>query len=344
MDLAQAAKEILSVLKERQEKIVARRFGLLGYKKATLARIGGDLDRTRERIRQIEAAGLKKLSKQKNLKRIDKEVEKVKKEADKLGGIIVLKRISDKLLKSDRSGENVDALAFLLTIIPQFKVSKKNQTFKRFWYNKDYSRSTIKNIANKYEDILEKLEEPVSIKKLIKEFKETGLGKKVKFPDKALEEIFHTKKTLGKGKQGRVGLMSWPKINPKSARDKAYLILKEEGQPLHYRKIAKKIKEQDFYSNHAPTAPTVHNEVILDDRFVLIGRGVYALEEWGYEPGTVKDVIESILKKHSKGLKKEEIIDKVLKQRQVAKNTVTANLNREKIFQKKNGVYHLQKS
>jgi DNA-directed RNA polymerase delta subunit len=129
--------------------------------------------------------------------------------------------------------------------------------------------------------------------------------------------------------------MSWSSINPKSAREKAYIVLERAGKPLHYRKIAKQIKETNFYSDHNPTAATVHNEVILDDRFVLIGRGIYGLKKWGYRPGTVEDVIVSILKKHPKGLDRSKIVDKVLDQRKVAKNTTLANLNRKSEFIKK---------
>ena len=79
---------------------------------------------------------------------------------------------------------------------------------------------------------------------------------------------------------------------------------------------------------------TVHNELIKDPRFVLVGRGLYALKEWGYEEGQVKDVILKILKEARKPLPKEEILAGVLKQRMVKENTVLLNLNNKKYFLK----------
>ena len=69
-------------------------------------------------------------------------------------------------------------------------------------------------------------------------------------------------------------------------------------------------------------------------RFVLVGRGLYALGEWGYQPGQVKDVILSVLKESEKPLTREQVLDKVLKQRIVKANTVFLNLNNKKFFLK----------
>jgi DNA-directed RNA polymerase delta subunit len=79
---------------------------------------------------------------------------------------------------------------------------------------------------------------------------------------------------------------------------------------------------------------TVHNELIKDGRFVLVGRGTYALSEWGYVPGTIKDIITKILADQSEPLHKDEVVKQVLAQRLVAKNTVLMNLNNKKHFDK----------
>ena len=60
---------------------------------------------------------------------------------------------------------------------------------------------------------------------------------------------------------------------------------------------------------------TVNNELIKDPRFVLIGRGLYALSEWGYEPGTVKDVLVQILKDSGKALRKEDVLQLISERR-----------------------------
>ncbi len=345
MNLKDSVEELLEKIDDRQQKVIKRRFGLFEYKKATLARIGADMDLTRERIRQIESTGLKKLRRKENLKIIKKELAKTKKAVKELGGLVVISQAADMVIgKSERDKDNLHSLELILTLIKDLKISKQNQNFVKYWYDKKYNNKTIRKIAKEYQSILKNVGEVTKLDKLIKQFKKTGLGKKTNLSQSALEQIVYINKNISIDNRGRVGLMSWSSVNPKSAREKAYLVLKKAGKPLHYREIAKNIKEENFYSKHNPTAPTVHNEVILDDRFVLIGKGVYALKEWGYQPGTVEDVIREILKDNPKGLERSKIIKKVLKQRRVAKNTILANLNRKKTFTKKEDqVYALSK-
>ncbi len=344
MDLKKPVKKLVNSIDERQQRVIKRRFGLFEYKKATLARIGADMDLTRERVRQIEAAGLKELAKPSNIEIIDRELTKTKQAVRKLGGVVVISKAAEIVIaSSNRDKDNLHSLELILTLISDLKISKGNQEFTKYWYDKKYDNKVIRKVAKSYEKILKDLDRPVKLDKLIKEFKKTALGKKVKLSKTALEQIVPIDKNVGEVGRSKVGLMSWSSINPKSAREKAYLILKKAGKPLHYREIAKRIIEENFYSKHNPTAPTVHNEVILDSRFVLIGRGVYALKEWGYTPGTVEEVIKSILKENPKGLERSKIVDKVLDQRRVAKNTILANLNRKKDFiRKKDQVYALR--
>ena len=72
---------------------------------------------------------------------------------------------------------------------------------------------------------------------------------------------------------------------------------------------------------------------------MLVGRGLYALSEWGYVSGVVRDVIRKILEKNGP-LTKEEVIDKVLKERYVKENTIVVNLQNQRYFKKdKEGKY-----
>ncbi|MDQ5927659.1 MAG: hypothetical protein QG633_97, partial [Patescibacteria group bacterium] len=86
---------------------------------------------------------------------------------------------------------------------------------------------------------------------------------------------------------------------------------------------------------------TTHNELIKDGRFVLVGRGLYALTDWGYMQGVVRDVIKKVLNEHGP-LKRDEIIDKVLKERYVKPNTIIVNLQDPEHFEKQSdGAYKL---
>jgi hypothetical protein len=115
-------------------------------------------------------------------------------------------------------------------------------------------------------------------------------------------------------------------------------VVKRHGSPMHFREVAEAI--EGLFDRKAHTA-TTHNELIKDDRFVLVGRGLYALTEWGYSAGVVKDVLRDILEANGP-LSREEIIDKVRKERYVKDNTIVVNLQDGNIFRRlSNGQYSL---
>ena len=102
---------------------------------------------------------------------------------------------------------------------------------------------------------------------------------------------------------------------------------------MHFTDIAKAINETGF--DHKTAYPaTVHNELILDSKYVLVGRGTYALSEWGYLPGVVADVIERVMRDAGEPLTKDEIVERVLKQRVVKSSTVALALMNRKRFTK----------
>jgi DNA-directed RNA polymerase delta subunit len=137
------------------------------------------------------------------------------------------------------------------------------------------------------------------------------------------------------------GLFDWKEINPKGTREKIYIVLKERNKPLHFVEIAEHIDKYQLSKKKAHPQ-TVHNELIKDDRFVLIGRGIYALKEWGYQEGTVKDILKDILKKSKKPLTKDEILEQVFKMRKVKKSTVMINLNNSLHFMKEKNQYSIK--
>ena len=141
---------------------------------------------------------------------------------------------------------------------------------------------------------------------------------------------------LGQNPLGEWGRADSPNVNVRGIRDYSYLVMKRHGSPMHFCEVAKTISQT--FDKKAHTA-TCHNELIKDPRFVLVGRGTYGLSEWGYKPGVARDVIAEILKKEGP-MKKEEIIDHVMKERFLKKNTILVNLQNSKYFKKtKDGLY-----
>jgi DNA-directed RNA polymerase delta subunit len=154
------------------------------------------------------------------------------------------------------------------------------------------------------------------------------------FPNVSKEQFFNfldASHSVRKNKFGKWGMTDWTEVSPKGTREKVYLVLKEHKNPLHFTQIAKMIDKLEFGKRKAHPQ-TVHNELIKDNRFVLVGRGIYALSEWGYSRGTIKEVIENILQKNGKPMEKEEIISEVLKSRKVKKTTIMINLNNKNFY------------
>ncbi len=93
------------------------------------------------------------------------------------------------------------------------------------------------------------------------------------------------------------------------------------------------IKASDFKRKDV-TTQAIHNELIKDKRFVLIGRGLYALKEWGYQKGTVADIISEVLRDAKEPLHRDEIVQRVLKSRFVKETTILLNLQSKPQFKR----------
>ncbi len=165
------------------------------------------------------------------------------------------------------------------------------------------------------------------------------------------EESFLAEEILGflkvlrgieKNNFAKWGFSHWPEIKPKGTREKIHLILKEKNKPLHFRQIAQLMDEYKLNKRKAHPQ-TIHNELIKNDKFVLIGRGIYALRDWGYSRGTVKDVLQELFLKTGKPLTKEEILAEISKIRKVKKATIMINLGNRNLFIKEGNRYFLKK-
>ncbi|MCP6719654.1 MAG: hypothetical protein KJI71_05570 [Patescibacteria group bacterium] len=299
---------LLSDLTDRQKEIILRRFGLRKEEKETLESIGKDLGVSRERIRQIQQVGLESIG-PKTVKY--KEIFQLFiKHFKKCGGL----RKEDVLLE-ELGGKERNEIHFLLNLEQPFQRFNENNDFYSLWTINHDSFVLAKRAINLIYNQLKKEGKPLSLK---------GLNCPLSLKQKMLVSYLETSKRIQKNQEGLYGLSDWPEINPKGIKDRAYLVFKEVQKPLHFTRVANLIKDSHLQ--------TVHNELIKDQRFILVGRGIYALSEWGYYAGQVKDVILKILQKAEKPLDKEKILSEVLKQRMVKENTVLLNLSDKRHF------------
>ena len=310
--------DLIKDLPQRQKDIVEQRFGLEDEERKTLEAIGRGYGITRERVRQIEEDGFSKI--RPKLEKYQEVFQYFEGEIEKFGGL----RKEDILLNSLAGSKFQNQVFFLLILGEKFQRFAENKVFHSLWAIDQNSFNFAKEVLDFLSKKLLEINQPLSFANLLKK---ANLQFK-SLTSRSLQSYLEISKRIQPGIEGNYGLKDWPEINPRGVRDRAYLVFKKEKRPLHFAQVTRLINNSKFEKISQPPAliQTVHNELIKDQRFVLVGRGLYALGEWGYQPGVVKDVISMILQEEKKPLTKEEIIDRVLKQRIVKVNTILLNL------------------
>ncbi len=315
-----------SIEREREREIISRRYGLFD-RKETLEQIGELLGITRERVRQLEKAVVTKLRTQadKDLPHITEVEQVLTSLLSEMGNVARISNLSEKLTK-ENSKIDQSRIAFLARLCPNITFLNENDHFQNSAaISKEYK--TEKGIKDKVGNVIEaikKIAKPVNIKEIA-----GAMGHPNAQQVEALASVSKDLATLN----GRWGLIKWPMVNPKNIRDKIYVILYENEKQMHFNEISKAIAKSDFKRKDV-TTQAIHNELIKDKRFILVGRGIYALKEWGFKQGTVADVISEVLKSAGEPLHRDEIVKRVLKKRFVKETTILLNLQGKPQFKR----------
>jgi hypothetical protein len=327
--------ELLKKLKDRERQIVTLRYGLSDSPQSTLEAIGNRLNLTRERVRQVEKESLKQLKSEEALGPTNQNLLIVKKVIDDHGGIFAEHALVDHFLISNKTDRYVNALKFLLELSDHFNYLEETENFHPAWHVTDFEQGRLQEFHTHVTQILETHGQPLDLSALKARFQETPVFESGKdyYNDRVIENLLKVTKQVKANPFGEYGLQHWRVVQPKDVGDKAYLVLKHTGKPQHYTEITNMINQRHFDLRTA-YKETVHNELIMDPRFVLVGRGIYALTDWGYKKGLVADIIKEILTGNTEPLPREKIIDEVLKQRIVRRNTILVGLANKKLFKK----------
>lgn len=330
----QITKSLLGVLPERAADVLTKRYGLdTEGQSYTLESIGQSYGITRERVRQIENYGIQSIQRSEEYKKHFDLFFEMQRLIDKLGGgLIAEKVLLDELTDSEITRNH---LYFLLVIGDPFYRGKENVEYTHRWYTE---KKTVMEVEKALHGIGASLDlnELISEGEIIKRFQDQLLETTKQEDEDILRRWLLISKRIGKNPLGDWGLVDSPNVRVKGIRDYAYLAVKRHGSPMHFREVADNI---EHLFKHKAHVATTHNELIKDARFVLVGRGLYALTEWGYTAGVVKDVLREILLQEGP-LTKEELIDKVRKERYVKDNTIIVNLQDTNIFRRlSNGSY-----
>ena len=335
MSFEKLSLELTQQLPPRVRDAVVGRFGLDSNPPLTLEAVGRQHDITRERVRQIIEEGLRQLKERitqaKNQERYAAIFARIQETLRKQGS---MKR-EDLLLKLLEVKEDASHAIFLLTLGDQFYNQRQTQDFHAFW-------TLRKDMIKKAHPLHQRLLSFFQKKKIPVSEHELRI-----FAGKEVILYLEVSKAIQQSPEGRWGLKAWPEVNPRGMRDKAYLALKQHGHPLHFIEVVSligKLQENFVLERRKPVlSQTVHNELIKDPRFVLIGRGTYGLSEWDLVPGTVKDVMRLILRNNGKTMQKAKLIEETLEQRQVKESTIMLNLqDRQTFVQNQDGSYTLR--
>ena len=333
-DSTALTKRLLAAAPERARDVLIRRFGLgTDSKRQTLESIGDRSSITRERVRQIETAGLDAIRASKAFKEARAAFDEIVRHVDSLGAIVPEEALLSSLGKDAKSRNR---FRFFLMLDSSFIRERETNDFLARWHvDKATAKHVHTALSNLYgslpdEDVYTEAE---ILDRFLDELKQVNDAYK---NEEVLKRWLSLSKRIGRNPLAEWGRATAPAIKIKGVRDYAYLAIKRHGKPMHFSEVSRAIGT--LFSKKAHIA-TTHNELIKDPRFVLVGRGLYALTEWGYTPGVVRDVIREALEKEGP-MKKEEIIEHVKKARFVKDNTVLVNLNDSRYFKRmKDGRY-----
>jgi len=330
----QVTKRITSHLQDRSSDVIMNRFGLTAdARRKTLEEIGKKYNITRERVRQVEEAALAMIKKSDAYKAEQVVFEELKTLVHSLGGVISESELLSHI-SPDKSVQN--HIHFYLTLGDAFKKHREDDHFHaRFSVDDEMVEKVHDSLKRLYSSLADEdlISETDMIKKFFDHMKD--IAEKYKNEEIAKRWLRMSKK-ISKNPLGEWGKTSSPNIHTRGVKDYAFLIMRKHGSPMHFKEVADAISKTFSRKTHYATC---HNELIKDPRFILVGRGMYALSEWGYKPGIAREVIRDILKKEGP-LSKEAVVERVMKERYFKKNTILVNLVNPKYFKKnKNGLY-----
>lgn len=330
------SKKLLTTLNPRTREIVINRYGLEKENRMTLEAIGRTYDITRERVRQIENFALASIKKSKEYKECAFVFEELKNIVKELGSVVSEEHLMRCISKDPVIQNHVN---LYLALGEDFEKHKEDDNFKAHF-------STDSVTAKHVREALDKLYSSISQEDLISEeaiFSRfmghlTELISEYKDNKDIIYRYLALSKVIGKNQLSEWGRTSSPHVKARGIKDYAYLIMRRAGCPMHFKDVALEINKTFGKKAHVATC---HNELIKDPRFVLVGRGMYGLKDWGHTGGVVRDVITEVLKEAGHPLPKDEVIKRVLTKRIVKPNTVLVNLQNSKYFRKVAGDYTL---
>ena len=323
--------DILNNLSEKEQKVLKNRVWL-DWQRLTLQSIWNSFSPsiTRERVRQIEDSWIKKLWRIIQNSKLAVIQEKAREFIELNWGLIWKTKLVNELIKALKLDPKINSHVIETIVQADEEVikSKPKLGTQTYFHFPTINKQLVSKIHKEALKILKKKKDVMPQISLYEQIKNNLIEKTSITLINSVLDVFDD---IVKGEQNLIGLEKWKILNPKTLKDKAIYVMKKEKVPMHFVDIANKITE---YLWEKVKVNTIHNELIRNDEFVLIGRGLYALKEWGFKSWTVIDVITDILKKKGEPMSTEDIIKSVLKVRNVKKTTIYMNLQNKDIIER----------
>lgn len=330
IDWEKIAKEAIElcpkIKKDREIEILYARFGI-NSKPITLQAIGNKHQITRERVRQIVNNSLSKIRENCLSEGVKKSIKTIESFVEQNGGFSSTEVLSDNF--TDNGPKQINGLRFILSLSKKITYVQANSELKEGWRLKNVKINLLKEVLDESIDLLKNKRTLLDAKEI------SGFIKKDSY---LVNSVLAASSKLIRTEVGKWGLATWTHINPRSIKDKSKYVMRKHGKPIHYHDLSNKISKM---GEKKVTKQSVHNELIKNNDFILVGRGIYALSEWGYQPGVVEEVIITVLEEAGEPLHKSVIIEKVLEKRIVKPSTIILNLQKPKFKKIGKSVYTL---
>ena len=326
--------KVLENLSDKEQLVIEKRIWV-NWEKETLQSIGNSFPKpiTRERVRQIENSWIKKIGRVVKSSILGKIQEKALELINMHGGVMLKDKIINTIIKELKISPDVNSNIIEIVIQSDFEIVKskpKNGT-KTFFYKSKISPKLIVAIHNEAVKILRKKKDVMEIDELYSAIANRFAPKWLKIEKTLIDSSLEVFEDIVKWEETLIGLTRWKILNPKTLKDKTIYVMNKEKIPMHFIDIANKITE---YLGDKVKVNTIHNELIRNNNFVLIGRWIYALKSWGFTAGTVLDVIVSVLEKAWEPMTTDDIAKEVLKTRDVKKTTIYMNLQNKDVIER----------
>jgi len=325
---------VLESLSEKERIVIERRIGLNGEKE-TLQNIGNSFKPsiTRERVRQIEDAWIKKVGRIIKATELSAIQDMAREIMSHHGGILTREKLVWAIISNMSLSKEINAHVLEVIVQSDFEIikSKPRLGTQTYFTLPDISRKAIDAVHKEALKTLKRKKDVMERTELYTQISETLESEVGNLDNIFIDSVLDIFDDIVKGEEVLIGLTRWKILNPKTLKDKAIYVMKKDKLPMHFIDISNKISE---YLWESVKINTIHNELIRNEEFILIWRGIYALKEWGFKPGTVLDVIVDVLKKEGDAMSTEDIIKKVLKVRDVKKTTIYMNLQNKKVIER----------